>query len=276
MATINNSKVFFAIASKEDDVARRSFRPAGKAGHRMNSYHPADLQGDAETLAMQMATFTIGQVLASAPGHYMIVLPEQASIKFFTAQKAIKNGTSFEDTFAYILDDERRSDAYKAAVKDVYDAVKAVNDTGYEYDVQIVQRHRLVSWNVEAMAPDSTLEEGMTLNFVDGINAINGVKAEINTLNGEFTVNTYTVRHLNKETGVVEDVTKYAVARKGTAAANAVITKELNGEELTKADHAVKATKAYALLKTDLLVRQDIPDMEEFDDEEEEVAGEAF
>ena len=275
MANINNTKVFFSVTARQDGVARRSFRPAGKAGKRMNSYIP-ESEGDAETLAIQMASFTAGQILQQGnAGHYMITLPESAAIKMFTAQAAAKKGIAFEDAFAF-LNNYTTGDieALTAACQQAYDTAAAIVEAE-NIDVQFVQRHRLTSWNISTLDPEAELEEGMELNFENGVDAEHGVQAEVNTLTGKFIAQAYTVR-VRRGEDIVEE-TRYSVARKATEAAAAVLAKEAAGEALSKEDHAVRATRAYAMLKIDELARQDIPEMEEFSDEEfDAAAGEEF
>ena len=274
MATINNTKVFFSITARENDVARRSFRPAGQKGHRMNGYHPENSTGESEVLALQMAVYTIQQILAMKDeGHYMMTLPEDAAIKFFTAKKAVKNGVPFAEAFGFI---ENRSEAFKKACQSVYDVMAELDEAEGVYDIQFIQRHRLTSWNVEALGPDANLEEGMKLNFVDGIDEANGVRAEINVLNGEFEVSTYQ-KLVRDESGDIVPKTFYRVDRKGTIPAMNVIRKENAGEELTADDHRIRASRYYAQLKTDMLARADVPEMLELEDDEfDAVAGDEF
>ena len=172
------SNRIFVIVSRGSQVARVSYDPKRVKTTKRELIGETDMQSNAAVL--QTVNFTLGQLIDSQfEGRVSFVVNDDIAIRFFEMRRAIREG---EDTVA-ALQKEWMDEEMLASIEEFCFAVESLQDT---VELNFVKLSNVHNWALSIEKEGFVLEEGMELNFKDGLTE-DGVKCET-ILNGKYVV----------------------------------------------------------------------------------------
>ena len=173
------SNRIFTIVSRGGKVARVSYDPKRVKTTKRELIGETDMQSNAAVL--QTVNFTLGQLIDSQfEGRVSFVVNDDIAIRFFEMRRAIREG---EDTVA-ALQKEWMDAEMLASIEEFCFAVESLQDT---VELNFVKLSNVHHWAISVEAEGVELEEGMELDFKDGLTEDGAVKCET-ILNGKYVV----------------------------------------------------------------------------------------
>ena len=173
------SNRIFTIVSRGGKVARVSYDPKQVRTTKRELIGETDMASNAAVL--QTVNFTLGQLIESGfEGRVSFVVNDDIAIRFFEMRRAIREG---EDTVAALQKDWMDAEML-ASIEEFCIAVESLKDT---VELNFVKLSNIYNWALTLEKEDFVLEEGMELEFKDGLTADEAVRAET-ILNGKYVV----------------------------------------------------------------------------------------
>ena len=173
------SNRIFVIVSRGSQVARVSYDPKRVKTTKRELIGETDMQSNAAVL--QTVNFTMGQLIDSQfEGRVSFVVNDDIAIRFFEMRRAIREG---EDTVA-ALQKEWMDEEMLASIEEFCIAVESL---GEGVELNFVKLSNVHNWALSIEKEGFVLEEGMELEFKDGVTEDGAVKAET-ILNGKYVV----------------------------------------------------------------------------------------
>lgn len=173
------SNRIFVIVSRGGQVARVSYDPKRVKTTKRVLTGPSDMQSNAAVL--QTVNFTLGQLIDNKfEGRVSFVVNDDIAIRFFEMRRAIREG---EDTVAALQKDWMEEEML-ASIEEFCTAVESL---GEGVELNFVKLSNVHNWALTVEKDGFVLEEGMELDFTDGLTADEAVRAET-ILNGKYVV----------------------------------------------------------------------------------------
>ena len=173
------SNRIFTIVSRGGKVARVSYDPKRVKTTKRELIGETDMASNAAVL--QTVNYTLGQIIESGfEGRVSFVVNDDIAIRFFEMRRAIGKG---EDTVA-ALQKDWMDEEMLASIEEFCLAVESLQDT---VELNFVKLSNVHNWALSVEDENFVLEEGMELNFTDGVTEDGAVKAET-ILNGKYVV----------------------------------------------------------------------------------------
>ena len=169
----------FVVASRGGKVARFVYDPKNVRTSKRELVGETNMASNVAVL--QTVNFTLGQLIEKGfTGRISFVVNDDVAIRAFEYRKAAKAG---DDTVA-ALQKEWMDDDYLAAIEEFCGAMEVLSDS---IEFNFVKLSNVYNWALSIEKEGFVLEEGMELNFVDGLTEDGAVKAET-ILNGKYVV----------------------------------------------------------------------------------------
>ena len=173
------SNRIFTIVSRGGKVARVSYDPKQVRTTKRELIGETDMASNAAVL--QTVNFTLGQLIEYGfEGRVSFVVNDDIAIRFLEMRRAIREG---EDTVA-ALQKEWMDEEMLASIEEFCSAVENLQDT---VELNFVKLSNVHHWALTVEDDSFVLEEGMELDFVDGLTEDGAVKCET-ILNGKYVV----------------------------------------------------------------------------------------
>ena len=172
------SNRIFTIVSRGGKVARVSYDPKNVRTTKRELVGETDMASNAAVL--QTVNFTLGQLIDSGfEGRVSFVVNDDIAIRFFEMRRAIREG---EDTVA-ALQKEWMDEEMLASIEEFCTAVSQLEGV----ELNFVKLSNVHNWALSIEKEGFVLEEGMELEFKDGLTDDGTVRAET-ILNGKYIV----------------------------------------------------------------------------------------
>lgn len=173
------SNRIFTIVSRGGQVARVSYDPKRVRTTKRELIGETDMASNAAVL--QTVNFTLGQLIESGfEGRVSFVVNDDIAIRFFEMRRAIREG---EDTVA-ALQKEWMDEEMLSSIEEFCSAVESLQDA---VELNFVKLSNVHHWAISVETDGFELEEGMELDFKDGLTEDGAVKCET-ILNGKYVV----------------------------------------------------------------------------------------
>ena len=173
------SNRIFTIVSRGGQVARVSYDPKRVRTTKRELVGETDMASNAAVL--QTVNFTLGQLIDSGfEGRVSFVVNDDVAIRFFELRRAVREG---KDTVA-ALHKEWMDEEMLASIEEFCIAVESL---GEGVELNFVKLSNVHNWALSVEDENFVLEEGMELNFKDGVTEDGAVHAET-ILNGKYVV----------------------------------------------------------------------------------------
>lgn len=173
------SNRIFTIVSRGGQVARVSYDPKRVRTTKRELIGETDMASNAAVL--QTVNFTLGQLIETGfEGRVSFVVNDDIAIRFFEMRRAIREG---EDTVS-ALQKDWMDEEMLASIEEFCIAVESL---GEGVELNFVKLSNVHNWALSIEKEDFVLEEGMELEFKDGLTADEAVRAET-ILNGKYVV----------------------------------------------------------------------------------------
>ena len=173
------SNRIFVIVSRGGQVARVSYDPKRVKTTKRELIGETDMQSNAAVL--QTVNFTLGQLIDSGfEGRVSFVVNDDVAIRFFELRRAVREGG---DTVA-ALQKEWMDEEMLASIEEFCTAVEYL---GEGVELNFVKLSNVHNWALSIEKEGFELEEGMELDFKDGLTEDGAVKCET-ILNGKYVV----------------------------------------------------------------------------------------
>ena len=172
------SNRIFTIVSRGGKVARVSYDPKNVRTTKRELVGETDMASNAAVL--QTVNFTLGQLIDSQfEGRVSFVVNDDIAIRFFEMRRAIREG---EDTVT-ALQKEWMDEEMLASIEEFCTAVSQLEGV----ELNFVKLSNVHNWALSIEKEGFVLEEGMELEFKDGLTDDGTVRAET-ILNGKYIV----------------------------------------------------------------------------------------
>ena len=173
------SNRIFVIVSRGGKVARVSYDPKNVRTTKRELVGETDMASNAAVL--QTVNFTIAQLVDNQfEGRVSFVVNDDIAIRFFEMRRANREG---KYTVA-VLQKDWMDEEMLSSIEEFCSAVELL---GESVELNFVKLSNVHNWALSVEDENFVLEEGMELEFKDGVTADEAVRAET-ILNGKYIV----------------------------------------------------------------------------------------